>query len=245
MTNKSISVVIPVFNEENLLTSTVNRCIKALSQSCDNYEIILIDDGSTDGTGKLMDILEGQNKNIKVLHNGVNLNVGISIQRGFMSAKYDYIVHNAVDQPLDPEDIIKLVEKMNDCDILVLQRNSYSGYRSWRIITSFFNRMFLKILYPIATKGIYDLNYTQIYKKNILQKITPLAKSPAFTTPEMIIRSRYLKVNVKTINVDYNSRTSGKGAFGKPHDILWSLYDMIRLRLKLWRDKTETIYGKK
>ncbi len=88
------------------------------------------------------------------------------------------------------------------------------------------------------------MNYTQIYKKNIINKIIPIAKSPAFTTPEMIIRARYLKLSVKTVTARYYPRSIGEGAFGKPHDILWSLYDMVRLRLKLWGNKTRTIHGK-
>jgi undecaprenyl-phosphate 4-deoxy-4-formamido-L-arabinose transferase len=106
------------------------------------------------------------------------------------------------------------------------------------------NRLLLKILFPRAVRGISDLNYTQIYNTEILSKITPLAKSPAFTTPEMFLRAKYLNLNVKTRLVEYNPRLSGKGAFGKPHDILWSLYDMLRFRVKLWKNKAGTLHRK-
>jgi len=62
----------------------------------------------------------------------------------------------------------------------------------------------------------------------------PLAKSPAFTLPEMILRAIKLNLNVHAETVAYRSRPSGKGAFGKPHDVLWTLYDMLRFRLKVW-----------
>jgi undecaprenyl-phosphate 4-deoxy-4-formamido-L-arabinose transferase len=146
-------------------------------------------------------------------------------------------VHNAVDLPLAPGDIAGLVRGMNGCDLLILQRSTYAGYMKWRIVTSLINRLLLKILFPRAVKGMVDLNFTQIYRTEIIPRIIPLAKSPAFTTPEMIIRAKYLKLNVKTALVDYKPRLTGKGAFGKPHDILWSLYDMLRFRVKSWRKK--------
>jgi hypothetical protein len=111
-------------------------------------------------------------------------------------------------------------------------------------VTSFLNRILLKILFPVACKSIFDLNYTQIYKTEIIPEIIPLAKSPAFTTPEMIIRAKCLKLKIKTIIIEYNPRISGKGAFGKPHDILWSLYDMFRFRIKLWSNSSKTLRRK-
>ncbi len=242
--NTSISFILPVYNEKNLLEPAVSRCLKALSETFTDFEIILVDDGSTDGISEVLDSLESSSANLKVLRNIVNLNVGIAVQRGLMSARCDYAVHNAVDLPLAPEDLAALMEQMNGCDLLVLERSSYAGYMKWRVVTSLVNRMLLKIFFPSAVKGMFDLNYTQIYRTEILPKIIPLAKSPAFTTPEMIIRAKYLNLNVKQALVDYMPRLSGTGAFGKPHDILWSMYDMFRFRLKLWRNKSKTLHRK-
>ena len=242
--NKSISFILPVYNEKNLLEGAVDRCSETLGKNFKDYEIILVDDGSTDGISELLDTLERKHQNLKILSNTVNLNVGISVQRGLKSARCEYAVHNAVDLPLTPEDLVKILPEMDDCDLLVLERSSYAGYMKWRIVTSLLNRMLLKILFPVVVKGINDLNYTQVYRTEILPKILPLAKSPAFTTPEMIIRAKYLNLRVKTLTVDYKPRLSGKGAFGKPHDILWSFYDMLRFRLKLWGNRSKTLCRK-
>jgi len=242
--NKSISLILPVYNEINLLENAVGRCLSALSENFADFEVILVDDGSTDGISGLLQSLEKRNEKLKVLYNIVNLNVGIAVQRGLMSARCDYVVHNAVDLPLAPEDIVKVMEEIDNSDVLVLQRSTYAGYIKWRIVTSLLNRVFLKVLFPGAVKGIFDMNYTQVYRKAILPEIIPLAKSPAFTTPEMIIRAKYLNLNVKTIIAEYKPRISGKGAFGRPHDILWSLYDMFRFRIKLWYNRSKTLYRK-
>lgn len=229
---ESISLVLPVYNESNLLGSTVRRCIEVLSRDVADFELILVDDGSTDGTGDEMDELAKSDERIHVLHNIINLSVGIAVQRGMASATKDFIVHNAVDLPLSVEDIAKFIQHAKDCDILVFERKSYAGYTSWRWITSRINRILLRALF--GSTDIWDMNFTQIYRRNIIPKILPLAKSPAFTTPEMILRAKRLGLHVKSLVVDYQPRTSGKGAFGKPHDILWSMYDLFRFRLKVW-----------
>ena len=233
--SKSISFVLPVFNEYEHLEAAVIKCIGVLSRDFKQFEIILVDDGSIDGTGLIMDNLsKNYPNNIKVLHNIINLNVGISVQKGIAISNMEYIVHNAVDLPLNPEEIISILNGNEDFDILVLERKTYAGYSVWRFITSKLNRIFIKVLFPIASKNIIDFNFTQIYKKEIVKDVLPLAKSPAFTTTEMILRARYKGLKVKTVPTNYLPRIFGKGAFGKPHDIFWSLYDMVRFRFLLW-----------
>ena len=233
---KSISFILPVFNEKNLIVDTLRRCNEILSRDFEDFEIILVDDGSVDGTGEIIEELAKGNNRIRIIHNDINLNVGISILRALALSTKDYVIHNAVDLPLDPEDIAGLVDKsMGNNDILVLERKAYSGSTLWRKIASKINRALLHIIFPIASHGVRDMNFTQLYKREILKDIMPLAMSPEFTTPEMILRAKYKGLRVKSVLVDYWPRTAGKGAFGKPHDILWSLYDMFRFRLKSWK----------
>lgn len=232
----SISLILAVYNEINIIEKAVKYCNEVLSRDFEDFEIILVDDGSVDGTGDVMEEFVKGNSRIRVVHNNINLNLGISILRALALSTKDYVVYNAVDLPLDPKDITWLIEKyIIDCDVLVLERKIYSGATLWRKIASKVNRAFIRILFPIASRGIKDMNFTQFFRREVIKNIMPLARSPAFTPPEMILRARYKGLRVKSVLVDYWPRTLGKGAFGKPHDILWSLYDMFRFRLKSWK----------
>jgi len=233
----SISLILPVYKEKMNLLQAVNRCVDALERDFDTYEIILVDDGNTDDTGRLMDDLAKKNPNISVIHNIINLNVGISIQKALVLSKMENIVHNAVDLPLAPEEIKTILLLHNDFDMLVLERKKHAGYTLWRFFTSFSNRFLIKLFFPLLSRNIGDFNFTQIFKKKNISSIMPLAKSPTFTTPEMILRAKLLGHKVKTHKTNYYARTDGKGAFGKPHDILWALYEILRFRFYLWRQK--------
>jgi undecaprenyl-phosphate 4-deoxy-4-formamido-L-arabinose transferase len=230
--SNSINVIVPVYNERDILVPAIEHCMTVLSGDFEDFELILVDDGSIDGTGEAMDELAGADNRIRVLRNNVNLNVGISVQRAMAIASKEFVVHNAVDFPLEAEDIAGLVSHMEDCDVLVLERKSYAGYTAWRWITSKINRVLLRVMF--GATGISDLNFTQMYRTEIIPRILPLARSPSFTTPEMILRAWRIGLRLKSVEVDYNPRTFGKGSFGRPHDMMWSLYDMIRFRLKEW-----------
>jgi undecaprenyl-phosphate 4-deoxy-4-formamido-L-arabinose transferase len=230
--SESLSIVFPIYNEKHSVKNAVLECLNILSKDFVNYEIILVDDGSTDGTDEIIAELSSQYPQIIPIFNYVNLNQGISIQKGFKVARNEYVIHNAIDLPLAINRISSLIASAKKCDLLVIERKQYEGYRAWRLITSVINRSLRGILFPRISRRIHDMNFTQIYKRNIIKRIMPLAKSPAFTTPEMIYRAIMNGLIVDSVKTEYLPRSIGKGAFGKPHDILWSLYDMLRFRIK-------------
>jgi glycosyltransferase involved in cell wall biosynthesis len=232
---QSVSMILSVFNEKDLLEKAVNHARKILSRDFEAFELILIDDGSEDGTGERMEALAAQDDRVRVHRNPVNLNVGACIKKGMSLATKQYVLFNGIDLPLAVEDIAGLIMnmKIKACDVLVLERKSYAGYTSWRWLTSQINRFFLRLLF--RCRQIRDMNFTQIYRREIIPGILPRAESPAFTLPEMILRALKSNLKVQTETVVYRSRPSGKGAFGKPRDMLWTLHDMLHFRMKNWK----------
>ena len=211
---------------------SINYCIECLDKDFEDYEIILVDDGSRDRTGEIMDEIAKKNDKVIVLHNLINLNLGISIHRALTIASKDYITFNAADLPLDPATTLMITELMNDgTDVLILQRKKYLGTSIWRRFISFINRSIIFILFPKEKWGIRDTNYTQVIRKNIINQIMPISRGPIFTVPEMIFRARRLGFKVKTHDIEYNPKHVRKGAFGKPHDIILGLYEMLRFRI--------------
>jgi len=169
-----------------------------------------------------------------VLDNHVNLNVGISLLRGFRASAKAVVVNDSVDLPLAPEDIAVFFRRMGDADILVLERDRSRGYSFWRHLTSGINRFVRRALFPFLSAGLYDVNFAQFFRTEVLSSVMPLARSPSFTPAEMIFRGRLRGLRVRTERVMYHPRTSGRGAFGRPHDMIWSFYDTVRFRLLLW-----------
>ena len=230
--NVTISVIISVYNEEKMVLPAIRHALESLQNSYEKFELILINDGSTDNTGAMLHKMQCIDDRIIVLDNLVNLNLGLSLKRGFAAAKGDIVLYNSIDLPLNCDDIPALIKEMDDAEILVVQRDSYPGATLWRRFISLGNRLFMKSLYPISTRHLWDMNYVQLFKKDTLLKIMPFSSSPTFTPIEMIIRAHRLKLKVGTTTAKYHRRNQGKGAFGKPHDILWTIYEALRFRIR-------------
>ena len=230
----SLSLVIPVYNEAVLIAPCVQRCLTALEKDFTDFEIILVNDGSRDNSGDVMRALAREDARVRVLDNHVNLNVGISLLRGFGAAGKAVVVNDSVDLPLAPEDIAVFFRRMGDADVLVLERDRSRGYSAWRHLTSGLNRVVRRALFPFLSAGLYDVNFAQFFRREVLAAVAPLSRSPSFTPAEMIFRARLRGLRVKAERVMYHPRTSGTGAFGRPHDMIWSFYDTLRFRLLLW-----------
>lgn len=235
--NRSVSVVLAGYNEENNIDRAMQETYEALFNNFSMFELILVDDASKDKTLEKMLEFQKNHNHVIVLPNYVNMNFGTSVLRGLCVARNDYVVYNACDLPLSTTDLVALVRNMDErTDVLVLERTEYKTTK-WRGVTSDINKLLLKILYPKLTKGTPVLNYVQIYKRVIIKNIIPLARSPIFVWPELIFRAKLKGYIVDNIPVKCNVENVRKGAFGHPHDIIWGIYEMLRFRIRLWSKK--------
>jgi Glycosyl transferase family 2 len=90
---RSVSVFIPALNEEENLEPTVARLIEALTVTVEDYEIIIVDDGSSDGTGAVADSLAAESSAVRVLHNPHNMGLGYCFTQGYREAGKDFFVY--------------------------------------------------------------------------------------------------------------------------------------------------------
>lgn len=233
---RTVSIVMAGYNEENCVLDSVEQVWKAFSESGIQFELILIDDASLDNTLPLMLECGKKHENIKILPNYANLNFGASVLRGLFAAKNEYVIYNAFDLPVSPQDMVRMVTEIRDEDVVVLERQEYKTTK-WRRITSDVNRVLLKILYPRLTKGTPVLNFVQIFRKECMDIVKPLARSPIFVWPEMVFRAKLNGLKVTNIPVKCQVENVRKGSFGHPHDIIWGMYDMFRFRIRSWGKK--------
>jgi glycosyltransferase involved in cell wall biosynthesis len=110
----SVTIVLPAFNEEQTIASTISE----LRQSYPEYEILVVDDGSTDNTAEL-----AEKKGVRVVRNEVNRGYGASLKQGMRRAKGEIIVFMDADGQHDCKDIKRLVEGLKDSDMVVGARS--------------------------------------------------------------------------------------------------------------------------
>ena len=226
---RSITVIFPAFNEALNIRRAIQQSIEAMSPRFDRFELLIIDDGSRDNTGSIAEELAATYPEITVLHNERNMGLGETLYRGFQCAKGELVIQNAMDYPLDLRDLDDLLPVLDEADVVVAVRKAYAGYTPYRKLTSKVNRAILRLLF---NPKLRDYNYTQLFKRKVLEAARPSSRSTVFIAPEIIIRAHELGFRIKEVEVDYHPRIAGEATSGQPKVILRSVRDMFAFWIK-------------
>ena len=188
--DESLSFVMAGYNEQSNVRQAVKTVADALEEAFDKYEIILVDDGSTDRTLSLMRSCAEEDRHIRVIENGVNLNYGSSVLRGMKAAKLDWVVYDAFDLEMEPHEFVRRFRDMDKTlDVMVFDRETYEAV-AWRKFASLLNKLLLHVFFPLLMRGTPTLNHTQLFRRSRLDAIMPLSRSPIFFSAEMIFRAK-------------------------------------------------------
>jgi glycosyltransferase involved in cell wall biosynthesis len=114
----SVSIVVPALNEQGTLQHAVEWTISVLREISEDYEVIIVDDGSTDETGRIADGLAVKSSHIKVIHNPRPSGYGGALDAGFTAASRDVIGLITADEEFHPTDLPRFVQAIRDADIV-------------------------------------------------------------------------------------------------------------------------------
>lgn len=116
---RSITLIIPALNEEGAIRQTAEESLQVALDHFDEVDMILIDDGSSDRTGAIMDDLAGKHQAIRVLHNGRNLGLGASYKRGVAEARGAYVMLLCGDGAMPGSALPAIFDRVGQADIII------------------------------------------------------------------------------------------------------------------------------
>jgi len=201
--NQNISVVIPVYNSESILPKLIARLKKSLQSICSNYEILLINDGSQDKSWDSIQKITNENKQVRGVNLRRNYGQHNALLCGIRLAKYDVIITMDDDLQHPPEEIHKLVEKLNEGYDVVYGIPEKLVHSTWRNFSSRFTKRFLgKIL---GVEGIKYISAFRAFKKEIRTAFDQ------FDSPNVIIDAllRWGTEKFGTVEVNEQTRMVG------------------------------------
>jgi len=201
--NPNISVVIPVYNSELILPELVKRLTKSLQDICSNFEILLINDGSRDGSWDSIQKITNENKQVSGVNLRRNYGQHNALLCGIRLAQYDVIVTMDDDLQHPPEEIHKLVQKLNEGYDVVYGIPAELVHSTWRNFSSRFTKRFLgKIL---GVKGIKYISAFRAFRTEIRTAFDQ------FDSPNVIIDAllRWGTEKFGTVEVNEQTRKIG------------------------------------
>ena len=210
-----VSIVIPVHNEQGNLPKLLNNLIK-LKVSLKNFEIIVVDDNSSDKTGQIAHNYSKKYKNIKVLHRSKGINgMGVALKDGTKAAKGKHIVWIMGDNSDDTTIIPKLIEKLkNSYDIVFGSRYMKGGSRGdsnpFKAMLSAGYTFVARLIFGIKVHDI--TNPFRAFKKEIFNRIT-LDCNDFAISPEFSIKSHLRGHKLAEVPTVYTNRKTGQSKF--------------------------------
>lgn len=230
---KELSVFFPAFNEEANLEKTVVSAIGVLEKNADKWEIIIVNDGSSDNTLSVAQKLIKTNPNVRVINHEVNKGYGASLKSGLYSSKYDWIAYTDSDGQFDFSEIINFVslqkEKGSDLVIGYYKKRRVSFFK---IITSKMWELAVFILFGLKVRDI-DCGFKLLSKKVITSIGKLESERGAFISSELLIKAKKKGFKIVEIGVNHYPRIAGKGTGRNLNVIIRSFVDLFRLWLKI------------
>jgi hypothetical protein len=117
---------------------------------------------------------------------------------------------------------------LDEADVVIAVRKSHAGYTPYRKLTSRVNRAMLRFLFKPRLR---DYNYTQLFKKKVLDSVEPTTRNTVFLAPEVIIRAYAMGFRIKEVDIDYHPRIAGEATSGKPSIVVRAIYDTLKFWL--------------
>ncbi len=228
----SLSVVIPAYNEAGNLESIVHHVVAELERFINNFEIVIVNDGSHDGTGSLADRLAAEDMRISVVHHPFNIGYGGAQKSGFKQASKKWAVVVPADHQFDASDLEKFLEVCDETDIISSYRIKRQDPWVRSFVSGFYNR-YMRIAHGVTLK---DLNWVKMFKRDIFNKID--IETHGFSVDaEIVVKAIALGYRVKQIPVTHYSRTWGNPTGVNFGNLYRTGVELLRLKGMLKRMK--------
>ncbi|QQG47022.1 MAG: glycosyltransferase family 2 protein [Candidatus Woesebacteria bacterium] len=229
----NLSVFFPAYNEEENIKNTVEKAKKLLQKISDNWEIIIINDGSSDKTEKISKKLVNEDKKIKLITHSPNRGYGAAVKSGLYNSKYDWIAFTDSDGQFDFSEITNFIEKQRESNAdLVVGYYKKRQVSKFKIITSKMWELAVFLLFGLKVHDI-DCGF-KLISKNVIDKIPKLeSERGAFISSEFLIKAKKSGFKIVEIPVTHFPRTKGTGTGRNIDVIIKSFLDLFHLWQKL------------
>ncbi len=223
-----LSIFFPFWNEEKNIDTVIKKAIPVANKIAKKWEIIAVDDYSTDKTLELAKRWAKKDSRIKIVHHTSNRGYGAALKSGFNKAIYELVIFTDGDNQFDFSQSSRLIGKIEDVDFVI-------GYRRKRHDNRF-RHLLMNLLkvWDFIFFGFYfrdiDCGF-KLFKKTSLKKILPLKSEGAMITTEILAKAKRKNLKIAQVEVTHYPRVYGDQSGGNLRVILRA----IRESLVLWK----------
>ncbi|MBW4426023.1 MAG: glycosyltransferase [Nostoc desertorum CM1-VF14] len=209
---KTLSIVIPAYNEEDCIVQTIHTISRVLEQEKINYEILVVNDNSKDNTEQLLQQINSENSKLRYINNYYPNGFGFAVRCGLENFTGDAVAVVMADSSDAPEDIVNYYHKLQEGYDCVFGSRFIRGgkvidYPSHKLIVNRLANLFIKILFGLKFND--TTNAFKIYRKDVIEGISPLVSHHFNLTVEIPLKAIVRGYSYTTIPITWRNRTTG------------------------------------
>ncbi|HYK07967.1 MAG TPA: glycosyltransferase family 2 protein [Candidatus Eisenbacteria bacterium] len=229
----SLSIFFPFWNEEKNIEKVVLSAIPTAKKIARTWEILIVDDGSSDATLQLAQKLAKKDNHIRVINHSKNRGYGAALKSGFENAKYEYIVFVDGDGQFDFSEVEKFISPIATSDIVIGNRKKRLDHPFRHVLMNLL-KIWDFIFFGFYFKDI-DCGF-KMFRKSAVKKILPLSSEGAMITTEILAKAIRAKLKISQVDVIHYPRKAGNQSGGNVRVISRA----IRESFALWKE----LYGR-
>jgi glycosyltransferase involved in cell wall biosynthesis len=225
----ALSLVFPVFDEVENLGELIETALQIADRLTRDFEIVLVDDGSRDGSGELIDAFCARNSRIRSLRHECNIGYGAALRSGLRYARGNLVFFSDADLQFDLAEIEKLLEHSDRFDIV-------AGYRWPR--SDPWPRKLLALAWGRVARALFDVRVRDIdcafklFHRHVIEAM-PIESIGAFVNTEILVRAQAAGYRVHQVPVSHRRRVNGEQSGAHPRVIGHAVREMIALYREL------------
>lgn len=232
----SISLVVPAFNEQAALPYTVARCVQVLERTGQEYEIIMLDDASTDGTWQIMQSITAQNaQNIRALRHESNQGIAKTFEDLYHEASKDFVFLIPADGEYPPEALIDCLPLIDRGADIVICARSTKYYTVYRQFISYAYRALTARLFGI---DLIDPGSIKCIRRSIIAE-TPVRCVGVYVEVERVVRAVRAGYRYAVVPITAERRTGGRARGARLCTVVQAVKDLLSLWLELGYRKAD------
>jgi glycosyltransferase involved in cell wall biosynthesis len=228
-TSVSISVFFPCYNEQDNVERTVEQALAVLKKLNADFEVIIVDDGSSDATGKIADEISIRDSRVKVVHHHPNLGYGAALQSGFKAASKELVFYTDGDGQFDISEMPPLLPLVEQYDIV----SCYRLNRQDNLIRKLNGWAWTKLVCFLFNMKVRDIDCAfKLYKREIFDNIR-MSSSGALIDTEILARAIREGYSITQRGVHHYPRTAGAQTGANLRVILRAFRELFKLRSRI------------
>jgi glycosyltransferase involved in cell wall biosynthesis len=226
---RSLSIVLPAFNEAGNIEESVRRCVAVASGLGLLFEVIVVDDGSRDDTRQLVDAMVAADSRVRAIHHARNRGYGAALKTGLFAAQMDLVFFTDADLQFDVGELDTLLHRAERYDIV-------AGYRALRrdpMGRRFNGWAWSRLVDVLFHTGVRDVDCAfKLFDRRVFERV-PVYSIGAFVNTEILVRARAEGFTLVEVPVTHLPRERGVATGANPKVIARALHELWLLRSEL------------